>query len=104
MNTRTTSWPDRRLLDLFGIELPIIQAPMAGASTAQMAIEVAEAGGLGSLPCALMAPDQARQAIEIIRQATSKPLNLNFFSHTPPKLDAAEIETWKQKLAPYYAE
>ncbi|HVJ44158.1 MAG TPA: nitronate monooxygenase [Dongiaceae bacterium] len=98
------SWPDRRILDLFGIDLPIIQAPMAGASTAQMAIEVCEAGGLGSLPCALMAPDQARQAIEIIRQATSKPLNLNFFCHTAPKLDDAAVAAWKAKLAPYYAE
>ncbi|HWU00427.1 MAG TPA: nitronate monooxygenase [Terriglobales bacterium] len=106
MNTTSPqrNWPDRRILDLFGIELPIIQAPMAGASTAQMAIEVAEAGGLGSLPCALMAPDQARQAIEIIRQATSKPLNLNFFCHTPPKLDEAEIDLWKKKLTPYYIE
>lgn len=101
---KTAAWPDRRLLDLFGIELPIIQAPMAGASTAQMAIEVAEAGGLGSLPCALMAPDQARQALEIIRQATGKPINLNFFSHTPPAFNEAEIAAWVTKLAPYYAE
>lgn len=106
MSARQSSqnWPDRRILDLFGIELPIIQAPMAGASTAQMAIEVSEAGGLGSLPCALMAPDQARQAIEIIRQATGKPLNLNFFCHTPPRLNEAAIAAWKAKLAPYYAE
>lgn len=45
-------WPDRRLLDLIGIDLPIIQAPMAGASGSAMAIVVSEAGGLGSLPCA----------------------------------------------------
>ncbi len=47
-----TDWPDRRILDLFGIELPIIQAPMAGVVTSAMAVAVAEAGGLGSLPCA----------------------------------------------------
>lgn len=104
MTASKKDWPDRRILDLFGIELPIIQAPMAGASTAQMAIEASEAGGLGSLPCALMAPDQARQAVEIIRQATAKPLNLNFFSHTPPRPDEAAIATWKQKLIPYYRE
>jgi nitronate monooxygenase len=106
MNTTSPqqNWPDRRVLDLFGIELPIIQAPMAGASTAQMAIEVAEAGGLGSLPCALMAPDQARQAVEIIRQATSKPLNLNFFCHTPPKVGATTIDAWRAQLDPYYRE
>lgn len=45
-------WPDRRILDLLGIELPIIQAPMAGANGSAMAIAVSEAGGLGSLPCA----------------------------------------------------
>jgi nitronate monooxygenase len=46
------SWPDRRLLDLFGIEVPIIQAPMAGPGTPELAIAVSDAGGLGSLPCA----------------------------------------------------
>jgi NAD(P)H-dependent flavin oxidoreductase YrpB (nitropropane dioxygenase family) len=55
-----TIWPDHRLLDLLGIELPIILAPMAGSGTAALAIAVAEAGGLGSLACALLSPDQAR--------------------------------------------
>ena len=71
-------WPDRRLLDLFGIELPIILAPMAGSGTAALAIAVARAGGLGSLACALLSPDQVRAEVAIIRQGTSKPINLNF--------------------------
>ena len=53
-------WPDQRILDLLGIELPIIQAPMAGSVSSEMVIAVSEAGGLGSLPCAMLAPDQAR--------------------------------------------
>ncbi|HEX9448862.1 MAG TPA: nitronate monooxygenase, partial [Dongiaceae bacterium] len=104
MRSASGGWPDQRILDLFGIDLPIIQAPMAGASTPEMAIAVSEAGGLGSLPCALMTPDQARQALEIIRQATAGPINLNFFCHTPPKLDDTAIAAWREKLAPYYLE
>ena len=57
------SWPDHRLLDLLGIELPIILAPMAGPGTAALAIAVAEAGGLGSLACVLLSPDQARTTL-----------------------------------------
>ncbi|HYB06410.1 MAG TPA: nitronate monooxygenase [Methyloceanibacter sp.] len=46
-------WPGTRLLDLFGIEVPIVQAPMAAATDVEMAVAVAKAGGLGSLlaPC-----------------------------------------------------
>ena len=76
-------WPDRRLLDLIGIEIPVIQAPMAGANGSAMAIAVSEAGGLGSLPCAMLDAAEARAEIVIIRQRTTKPLNVNFFCHTP---------------------
>ncbi len=65
-------WPSRRLLDLIGIELPIIQAPMAGATDSEMAIAVSEAGGLGSLPCAMLDTAKARAEIGGIRQRTSK--------------------------------
>jgi nitronate monooxygenase len=99
-----SAWPDRRILDLFGIELPIIQAPMAGASTPQMAIAVSEAGGLGSLPCALYTPAQLREALDSIRKGTSKPINLNFFCHTPARVDAARSMAWRARLALYYVE
>ena len=99
-----TAWPDGRILDLFGIDLPIIQAPMAGASTPQMAIAVSEAGGLGSLPCALLSLDQAREALDVIRRGTSRPVNLNFFCHAPPPADAARAMAWRARLAPYYVE
>ncbi len=66
-------WPDRRLLDLIGIELPVIQAPMAGANGSAMAIAVSEAGGLGSLPCGMLDTAKARAEIAAIRQRTTSP-------------------------------
>jgi nitronate monooxygenase len=97
-------WPDRRIIDLFGIEHPILLAPMAGPGTADLAIAVAEAGGLGSLPCAMLTPEQIRKDLGVIRQRTAKPINLNFFTHTPPVPDPDRDARWKARLAPYYAE
>jgi nitronate monooxygenase len=97
-------WPDRRIIDLFGIEHPIVLAPMAGPGTAELAIAVAEAGGLGSLPCAMSSPEQIRKDLGVIRQRTSKPINLNFFTHAPPLPDPGREARWKARLAPYYAE
>jgi nitronate monooxygenase len=99
-----TIWPDRRLLDLLGIELPIILAPMAGSGTAALAIAVAEAGGLGSLACALLSPDQARVEFAVIRHGTSRPINMNFFCHAIPTIDAAREVVWRQRLRPYFVE
>jgi nitronate monooxygenase len=97
-------WKDRRLLDIFGIDLPIIQAPMAGAQGSALAIAVSEAGGLGSLPCALLSTDQMRAEILRIRQQTAKPFNLNFFCHTPPAPAAAREAGWIKRLAPFRTE
>ncbi len=97
-------WPDRRLLDLIGIDLPIIQAPMAGASGSEMAIAVSEAGGLGSLPCAMLDAAKARVEIGVIKQRTSKPLNVNFFCHQPPKPDPDRDAAWRERLSAYYTE
>ena len=73
-------WPDSRLIDLFDIELPIIQAPMAGSAFSDLAVAVSEAGGLGSLACALLSIEEARKELETIRRKTSRPINVNFFS------------------------
>jgi nitronate monooxygenase len=97
-------WNDRRILDLFGIELPIIQAPMAGANLSDMVIAVSEAGGLGSLPCALLSHDKAREELSRIRQKTSKPINVNFFCHRVPAVDAEREAAWKRRLKDYYLE
>jgi nitronate monooxygenase len=99
-----TTWPDRRLLDLFDIKLPILQAPMAGATGSAMAIAVAQGGGLASLPCALLSHEQVRDEVATFRQHSNAPLNLNFFCHTPAPHDADRAERWKQALQPYYQE
>jgi nitronate monooxygenase len=97
-------WPDRRLLDLLGIELPIVQAPMAGAMDFELAAAVTEAGGLGSLPAGMLAPPQVREQMEALRRRTVKPVNLNFFCHAPPVLNNAREAAWRDRLAPYYRE
>ncbi len=97
-------WPDRRIVDLFGIEHPIIQAPMAGPSLAEMVVAVSEAGGLGSLPCALLDATQLRAQLAQIQAGTRRPVNLNFFSHRNPVLDAAREQRWRQRLEGYYRE
>ena len=70
------AWPERRIKDLLGIEPPIIQAPMAGSALAEMAIAVSEAGGLGSLGCALLSTEQLEQQLDQIHRGTQRPLNL----------------------------
>jgi nitronate monooxygenase len=98
------TWRSHRILDLFGIQLPIIQAPMAGVGTSAMAVAVAEAGGLGSLPCALLTLDQIRGETAAIRRLTAAPLNLNFFCHASLPVDVAQQGAWPRHLEPYYKE
>ncbi len=99
-------WPDRRWLDLAGTDLPIVQAPMAGAQGSAMAAAVCQAGGLGSLPCAMLDMDKARAEIAIIRQRqrAAGPLNLNFFTHEPATPDPAANRGWREALRPFYVE
>ena len=97
-------WPNNRILELFGIQLPIIQAPMAGSVFYEMVVAVSEAGGLGSLPCALLSLEQMRNELEAIRRQTSRPINMNFFCHTPPRVDANRERLWRQRLQRYYVE
>lgn len=92
------------LSDWLGIELPIIQAPMAGVQGAELAVAVSKAGGLGSLPCGMLSPEGVRAALETIRAGTSRPFNVNFFCHTLPTQDAAREAAWRDALAPYYTE
>ncbi|HEX7814499.1 nitronate monooxygenase family protein [Dyella sp.] len=95
---------DNRILSLFGIELPVIQAPMAGSTTPQMVIAASEAGGLGSLPGASLSVEQMKTALDQIRAATAKPINLNFFAHQSPQPDPVGQLAWRSLLAPYYVE
>src|SRR5215510_15680990 len=82
-------WPDRRLLELFNIELPILLAPMAGAMDFELAAAVAQAGGLASLPCAMLDPAKAREQLEQFRKRSQAKINFGFFCHTPPELNNA---------------
>jgi nitronate monooxygenase len=97
-------WPNRRLLDLFKIEFPIVLAPMAGAMDQELVIAAAQGGALGSLPCAMITAEKAREQINIVRQRVSAPLNLNFFCHTPVAADPAREVGWKARLIAYYTE
>jgi nitronate monooxygenase len=97
-------WPDRRLLNLFKTELPIVLAPMAGAMDAELVIAASQGGALGSLPCALLSVEKAREQVNIIRQRVSAPLNMNFFCHQPVDADPAREAGWKQRLGAYYKE
>lgn len=89
---------------LLHTELPLIQAPMAGAQGSRLALAVSEAGGLGSLPCAMLSPEALRQELAALRAGTRRPWNLNFFCHAAPAVDAAREAAWRQRLAPLHAE
>ena len=87
-----------------GIELPIVQAPMAGASGVALAIAVARAGGLGSLPAAMVTSEQLSEQIDEFRLATQSPLNLNFFCHVPPDVSREQLDAWSRSLSRFDAE
>jgi nitronate monooxygenase len=97
-------WPDRRLLDLVNTEFPIIQAPMAGVMDADLVIAAALGGALGSLPCAMLTADKAREQVQIVRQRVSAPVNMNFACHRLVDPDPCQEARWKQRLAAYYKE
>ena len=91
-----------KLSDLLGIELPIIQAPMASVQGSALAVAVSNAGGLGSFPCAMLSPDAIRDELTAIKAQTSKPFNVNFFCHTPPAPSAEREAAWRATLSPFY--
>lgn len=92
------------LRELLGIDLPIIQAPMAGVQGSPLAVAVSNAGGLGSLPCAMLGLDAIRKELETIRAQTGVAVNVNFFCHVAPLPDAQREAGWRSALAPYFAE
>src|ERR1051325_1996547 len=97
-------WPDRRIIDLFKTEFPIVLAPMAGIMDAELMIAAAQGGALGSLPCAMITAEKAREQVNIIRQRVAAPVNMNFFCHTPIDADPAREAGWKARLNDYYME
>ena len=97
-------WPDCRIIELFKTEFPIVLAPMAGVMDADLVIAAAQGGALGSLPCAMISAEKAREQVGIIRQRVSAPINLNFFCHAPVEADPAREAGWKLRLGAYYRE
>jgi nitronate monooxygenase len=92
------------LQQLLGISLPIIQAPMAGVQGSALTVAVSNAGGLGSLPCAMLGLDAMRKELAAIRAQTTKPFNVNFFCHTEPGPSVERETVWRAALSPYFAE
>jgi nitronate monooxygenase len=97
-------YEDRIPVTFLPSTIPLIQAPMAGAQGPEITIAVCKAGGLGSLPAAMLTPDGLREQIAAVRQATDAPFNVNFFCHAEPTSDPEIEARWRKRLAPYYAE
>ena len=91
------------LADRLGTRHPLIQPPMAGVQGSALALAVSGAGGLGSLPCAMLGADALRAELGALK-ASGLPYNVNYFSHTPPVPDAAREAAWRAALKPYYDE
>jgi nitronate monooxygenase len=92
------------LTELLGIEHPVIQAPMGGAATHELAAAVSAAGGLGSLGSAPLAPDELIAQARAVRDATDRPFNVNFFCHPSPELDAQEAGRARERFDDLYRE
>ncbi len=95
---------NKNIRDLLGTNFPIIQSPMAGVQDSTLAIAVSEAGGLGSLPCGMLSIEKIISEIKLIKAATNKPYNLNFFCHKVPAFDKKRQESWQKRLQPYFEE
>ena len=91
------------MVSQLNISLPIIQAPMAGVQDASLALAVCEAGGLGSIPAAMMSAQQLTDNLQCM-QASGMPYNVNFFAHNPPQVNASELDAWNEHLAPWFDE
>jgi nitronate monooxygenase len=96
--------PTMTLQELFGVELPIIQAPMAGSQKSELAIAVSNAGGLGSLPCGMLSPNEIRAELSAIRAQTDRPYNVNFYTHPLPEKDPRREAAWRALPSPYFKE
>lgn len=92
------------LTSLLGIEYPLIQSPMAGSQGSALALAVSRSGALGSLPCALLSPEALTRELQALQTEPLRPVNINFFCHTPPQPDPGQDARWKAALTPYYKE
>ncbi len=97
-----SDWPDPRFETLLGSRLPIVVAPMAGAAGVELAVAAIQGGAVGSLPCAMLTPDEAQAQVAEVRARAGGPLNLNFFCHVMP--EAVDDSAWRALLRPFYEE
>jgi nitronate monooxygenase len=97
-------WPRTDLQKLLGISHPIIQAPMASATTPALAAAVSNAGALGSLGCAVLPPGSVREQVVAVKGATNRAFNVNFFVHRMPQPDPAAAARMRAQLEPYFDE
>lgn len=101
---RPIQWPDTPLAGRLGLDWPILQAPMAGSTTPELAAAVGAAGGLGALGCATQSVDASHAQITGFRRQSNRGLNVNFFCHKRPENITEGSETARARLAPYYEE
>jgi nitronate monooxygenase len=91
-------------LQRLGLTVPIIQAPMAGVSTPELAAAVSNAGGLGSIAVGATDTGGARSMIEALKRRTDRAFNVNLFVHKAPRHDALRTTTWIKALEPQFRE
>nr|WP_100067595.1 nitronate monooxygenase [Shewanella benthica] len=93
-----------RIQEILGVDLPIIQAPMAGVQNSKLALAVSSVGALGSIPCAMLSHDALRAELSHIQSQTQAPINVNFFSHQQAEFNIERDAIWRRTLAPYFRE
>jgi nitronate monooxygenase len=93
-------WLDGRFAALLGSRHPIVLAPMAGAGGVELAVGALEGGAAGSLPCAMLTPDEVRGQVAEVRARAPGPINLNFFCHALS--ERPDESAWHALLAPFY--
>ena len=93
-----------RIQEILGVNLPIIQAPMAGVQNSKLALAVSSVGALGSIPCAMLSHDALRAELSHIQSQTQAPINVNFFSHQQAEFNVERDAIWRRTLAPYFRE
>jgi nitronate monooxygenase len=90
------------LLGRLGLSVPVVQAPMAGVSTPELAAAVSNAGGLGSIALGASDAEAARGMIGEVRARTDRAFNVNLFVHATPRPDPVREAGWIQALAPLF--
>ena len=93
-------FPSTAFTKLAGVEYPILGAPMAGASTADLTVAISEAGGMGPLAAAALSPEAIRNEVATVRKRTSKPFNINLFVLGQAKADPQQVARALELLAP----